>query len=90
MCIRDSISDNGRRLAPRDRDPTMCQHGTETQRLVYKTRSRSHGSGSQSEYNPCDTNIKAATAALTTLEAKLADLEAGYSRLLALDPARAE
>ena len=40
--------------------------------------------------NPCDVNIKAATVALTTLETKLADLEAGYSRLLALDPARAE
>ena len=39
--------------------------------------------------NPCDVNIKAATEALTSLEAKLADLEAGYSRLLALDPGRA-
>ena len=37
--------------------------------------------------NPCDVNIKAATAALTNLEAKLTDLEAGYPRLLALDQA---
>ena len=40
--------------------------------------------------NPCNVNIQAAKAALQTLEDKVRDFEAGYSRLLVLDPDRAE
>ena len=40
--------------------------------------------------NPCDVNIQAARTAFQALEDKIRDLEAGYSRLLSLDPERAE
>ena len=40
--------------------------------------------------NPCEVNIQADKTAFQALEDKIRDLEAGYSRLLALDPARAE
>ena len=39
--------------------------------------------------NPCDVNIQAARTAFQALEDKIRDLEAGYSRLLSLDPERA-
>ena len=39
--------------------------------------------------NPCNVNTQAARTAFQALEDKLRDLEAGYSRLLSLDPERA-